>query len=320
MMLTPQEDALLQWAGRLNGATERVTRLSEVLLASVFPVAQRKPQDSALNNDGSPLQVCVTYGEQGRRWRLLGDPAAGVQPGETRLGLARQALALTLQATRSTELSEVCGTMLAMAVPAQGLEAGTLWLAGGLEGGAAVYANLRWGVAAERWADVRRWLRAALPDPAAALAVVDRLEPVAQVASIGIEGSGLRNARVKLYWRLRQQATFSTMGLPPFWSAEAGRLAEAVNEGDGVPLSGLVMSASYRMADGSPADVKLDFCAHCLSRTAKEWAAMLRKGVMRDEAVARGVERGVAEVAFLGVGVSDHGGLRANVYLKAARA
>lgn len=317
-MLTPGEDALLQWAGRLSGATERVEQLRDVLLASVFPVAQRKREDSALNNDGSPLQVCVTYGAGSRQWRLIGDPAAGVWPVETRHGLARQALALTLMATHAEPIGQACRTMLAIAVPAAGLEAGSFWLAGGLKGGAAVYANMRWGSAAERWEDARMWLRQALPDPEAAIAVIDRLEPVAQLASIGLEGSRPGNARVKLYWRLQRRASFADMGLPPFWNRDADRLAGAVSHGDGIRLSGLVMSASFRVADGGPADVKLDFCAHCMGWTAAEWAGMLRRGAFRDAAVARAVERRQAEVAFLGVGVNDGGAVRANVYLKAA--
>jgi len=55
-------DALLAWFGSLSGAPDRVRRLAWALLQAdphqPGSDADRPEWRSALNNDGSPLQVC----------------------------------------------------------------------------------------------------------------------------------------------------------------------------------------------------------------------------------------------------------------------
>lgn len=254
-VMTSGTQRLVGWAGALVGSVGPVHRLCSALLAIGDDEAFGKLTSSTLNNDGSPLQICVTYGPAGRRVRIIGDPAVGVEPLELRLSLARRALANTLELTRSASLAPLAETMLAYALPSQGLNeirAGFFWLAGALEGGAAVYANTRWGAPGERWDAAAHWLHAVLPRSDEALSVVSQLRRFATLASVGVEGSGHDNARTKLYWRLDRPATFEEMGLQQVFecSTATALLAGVIGERD-VPLAGLVLSTSYRACDGT---------------------------------------------------------------------
>jgi hypothetical protein len=94
-----------------------------------------------------------------------------------------------------------------------------------------------------------------------------------------------------------------------------------LKEETNLSLSGLVLSASFSLADGALDDVKVDVCAHCLPRMPADWARILERfrldrGLLPLD-IMDGLLCGQCELAFVGFGVKPDGDERLNLYLKA---
>lgn len=329
-MMTALEHGLLQWAGELTGVPDQVHRLTSVLLATGEQSSYGAETRSALNADGSPLQICASYNSRGCGIRILGDPAANVSNPASRLKLSRQALSKTLQSTGSEALAPACEQMFRYALPdphgtavldEEEFRPGFFWIAAGLERGAATYVNTRWGCPEDRWNDSCRWLAEVLPEPLEALALVRSIRSDATLASIGVEGSQPEDARAKLYWRLNRPEAARRTGIALFEHPAVKEYLGAVIGDRSIPLTGIVFSAAFRLVDGGLSDIKIDLCAHCLPRPAAAWTALLEQGVRLCGSpalhVADGLSSGACELALVGIGVNDKERLRLNVYLKA---
>jgi hypothetical protein len=319
--MTSELDALVAWAGRACGEPARVDRLSSVLLWGRPPDGSGAV--SALNNDGTPLQACLTFEGGRRRLRLVGDPAAAVVPPDRRFRLARRALRQVLRLTGADTLSDTCDQTLQRTLPRRKgtqFQSGAVWLAAGLDAGAALYVNMRWGQPGDRWDDAQGWLGALLPESAASRALVEVARNHAVLASVGVEGRGRADARLKLYWRLDRGIPLHETGIALF-ADEAFRdfLAEVVRD-DALSRQGLVLSAGFALSDGALRDAKLDLCAHCLPRTAEQWTDVLGRcePAARAADLQDGLHRRQCELAFVGLGVDCRRTRRLNVYLKPA--
>lgn len=323
-------DALLAWFGSLSGAPDRVQRLARALLQDdpCQPAgdADRPTWRSALNNDGSPLQVCATYSAGGRRLRIIGDPSARLDDPRGRFARAQAALSTTLRFSRAKGLAPICAATMRRVLPrdesAEALDAGAMWLAADLERGAAMYLNTSWGDDAERWRDAGDWLGAVLPRRGGAAGHVWLLAPYAALASVALEGAGAAAGRAKLYWRMCQAVPLSQLGITPLLDPACRQFLERLVGNREIAATGMVLSAGFSLGDGSLDDGKIDLCAHCIPRSAAHWAEELTGccaafGLAPFD-LAEGLRDGAGEVAFVGFGVDRHGGRRLNVYLKPA--
>jgi hypothetical protein len=325
--LTPRDTAFLIGVARSNRADENVlARLAATLLGDGG--LSELPRRSALNNDGTALQVCESCSPGVSVLRIVADPGAHARTSRASHERCLQALARTLLVTGAAQLSPLCETTLALTLPARpdrerDLAAGTLWLAASpTHPGVAVYVNARWGDEPERWRRGARWLAALLPGVGGA-SFIERTAPRARVASFALEGVDRERARAKLYFRLLSPLPLGEFGVSALSHDAMVQFLNLVVEEGAVPTSGLVISVGFSTADGHWSDAKLDVCAHCLPHDVDAWARLLKDLSQRlgleVPRCREGVLRGDADVALVGCGVDRDGDVRLNVYLKEPR-
>ena len=316
-------------AAQAGTSVEVMSELARELLGDAgWPAG---PSSSELNNDGSPLQACVSCSARGIGVRLIADPCVGAADMEARVAGSLGVLERLLQRKRGSGLEHACGETIRLGIPAAGrrseLPAGALWLAAGAtEPGAALYVTCAWGEPAARWARVDAWLDAVLGDGRSARHALSQLREHAQPVSLGIEGlrtpkgAAGPGIRAKLYARLERPVVLARLGLAPLCDPSIVRFLTAVIGNGAVRSSGLLLCASFCTASGRLAGVKLDLCAHCLPRAPAAWSttitALARASSLPVPAVLPAVLDGSVEVALLGMGVDGEGRPRLNVYLK----
>jgi len=322
--MTDGLNSLLGWAGKLSGASTQLGRLSAVVLQP--PLAGGEPHClSVLNNDGSPLQVCVTYARRGRKLRIIGDPAAHIEDPDLRFVHAQRAIAELLTLTGTHPLADTCEETLRRMLPArkniEALRPGSLWLAAGLDGGAAMYVNTRWGDAKQRWRDAADWLSTLMPNRGAAKTVIDAISAHAAIASVGLEGATAKDTRLKLYWRLNSPIAIEQMGVPLLAHPAYKDFLLRLVADKPLSLGGLVLSAGFGLCDGALHDVKIDLCAHCLPRPAADWVSLLsdccQEFGLAPLDIADGLISHQCELAFVGFGIDRSENRRINLYMKA---
>jgi hypothetical protein len=260
--------------------------------------------------------------------RLVGDPAARYADRGRRLEAARKGLSETLALNDAVSLFALCEHSLNHLLPAdprhEAFSAGAIWLAAGLGRGAAMYVNSRWGRDADRWDDAVRLLHAVLPYDEAARDVIDAVRPHSVLASVALEGTRSSDARIKIYWRLLRPVALQALGVPLLAHPDIGGFLATLVRDTALPLSGLVLSAGFAVADGALTDVKIDLCAHCLPRPEKAWVEDLddcsRTFGLVPADVANGLLERHCDVAFVGFGIDRRGSRRLNVYVKAVEA
>jgi hypothetical protein len=200
--------------------------------------------------------------------------------------------------------------------------AGPMWLATGLGcPGIAVYVNARQGLIGEQWARVTECLRVMAPSDEGRRAMA-AVRPHALPASVGIEGTGRDDARVKVYWRLRHATPLKELSCPLFFEPSLAQFLDLVLGRRPIRISGLVFGAGFGIVDGQLRDVKIDVCGHCLLLSAAEWLDVIERVMMSnglvDVDLGPVLRSGVLEVALLGFGVDTFGQRRLNLYLKHA--
>jgi hypothetical protein len=300
---------------------ERLASLGRLVLAPHDAPCGATPGRSHLNHDGTPLQVCLGSASSGVSVRLLGDPGWRLPDAAARWDASREALASVLQATGSEELTALCHRSLAGSVTAElsSYVRGVMWLAAGLDGGTALYVDARpWGARAP--AAALRWARGVVADPEPLGRALACLSDRVRVASVGVEGTHERHARAKVYLRLTRPIRLDQSGVPLLEHPALSAFLAALVGLRRPRLGGLVVSLGYSARTGAPVDAKLDLCGHCLPREPHRWQQLLDALSARFELPAVPVlpllESGVAEVAFVGLGVDTAGAVRLNVYLK----
>ncbi len=320
--------ALLSLAAELGGVgAAQVDAVGAMLLRRPRRVAPLTR--STLNNDGTPLQVCVTAHARGRTVRLVGDPGAHSSSSAERVATARAALADLCASSKDDALERACARLLASVLPCS-LEQrpdavrGVLWLGAPLAGeGLALYVRARWDTPEEDWERCRRAAQSTLPCPSAAHAQIDALRRRASPLSVGLETAAGR-ARLKLYWRLRQPVPLATLGVEPLADAGVHDFLRRTVGSRRIPSTGLVFSTSFSLSTGELSDAKVDVCGHCVPRSSRRWAAVIESLVgahgLSDPRLREALHTPRAEVAFVGFGLDRAAASRVNVYLKAASA
>jgi len=287
---------------------------------------------SNLNNDGTPLQLCLSAGRGGWGLKLIGDPGADRGSQEERYRASLAALRAALAESVSAPLAALAERTLERLLPATAegrdrYQDGFLWVARSAEGpGIAFYVDAAPLGEAGAWEAAEAWLAEMLPaaaDPAPRLAGLARS---CVVASLGLEGADVADARAKVYFRLRRPMALGELGLDLLGGPELARFLVAAIGDRAVDLDGLVLCAGFHLATGELADVKADVCGHCLAYAAPEWIAVVDRccgeGGLAAPPVGAALAGGDCEVAFIGCGVDagrdgsgDHK-LRLNLYLK----
>lgn len=284
------------------------------------------PTLSTLNNDGTPLQICVTARPHNCAVRLLGDPGANASSPSERIKIALNALDALLGSERYTYIGEACNRILSTVLP-QSLEyhtdtaRGILWLAASLSGGGiAVYAKSRWSGPDEDWARCQSLARQLLPDPSGSEATILALREVASPVSVGLDIASSKQLRLKLYWRLWRPVTLSSLGIDLLGDVSTNDFLIRILGSQAIPPTALVFSTSFSMASGQINDAKVDICGHCVQRPAEKWLRLISSLAadhrLAEPRLAGALSANRADVAFIGFGLNCRGEKRMNVYLK----
>ena len=325
--LTRKVERLVSLAGQL--ARSQPARTSECCyeLMDFHPGSEDFLSDaSCLNNDGVPLQLCLTSGPNGSGLRVIGDPGATIAPGEERYRASTETLLRTLPEHGLAELIPAAHETIARLLPTSS-EAlrrytnGLIWIAASPDGpGVAFYVEMAPFDQSEGWLTVGRWLDAVLPDSPGARHTLATLSQHCVVASAGLEGSSAADARAKVYFRLRAPINLDLLQIELFSSPAIKEFLAIAMGNWGVDLQGLVLSAGFSLSTGAPVDVKVDICGHCVRHTLAEWSAitgtLTERFALAPLDLRKVTDRPDVEVAFAGIGLTTERQPRLNLYLK----
>ena len=323
----PLPSSLSAFAGLAAVMAGAPAETADQLCAALAISPERCRWRSTLNNDGSPLQICVGLNRAGvsPTIRLIVDPAAAGRDSAEQFRSVQWALE-NLLASHGPEMRPLCRSVLDRMLPADAvartaLGNGGAWLAADLRGrGMALYATAKWGDPGTRWTRVREWLDIVLPDAAMPRETLARLSPHATPISVGVEGATPDDARAKVYWRLSRLVALDALGVPLFARPETAEFLTCVIGDRQIPIAAIVGSISFHLESGGISDVKLDLCGHCVRRPWPDWIAILRQCSARyglaEFPFADLAQEREAETAFVGFGLSSNLTPRLNVYLK----
>jgi hypothetical protein len=304
--------------------------LGALLLALPPDQHSRVVCKSSLNNDGSPLQLCMTSLSRGCSARLIGDPGCFVPTIGERIERSRDAVLRLGAASGYASFDVVANHVLRMIVPENSAQvaessAGIMWLASAMrERSAAAYINAKWGSAAADWVRARFCLQSILPHAGDAEHFIQQLEPKARLASVGVETTSSQDMRLKVYWRLATPTLLSTLDIPLLHHPVLHRFIATVVSEQRMSLTGLVFSAGFLLSTGELEDVKVDLCAHCLPKPLNRWLALVDEVTEQNglSTMALRTCRGGSRLdpVFLGLGVNRSNQARMNFYLKSSDA
>lgn len=315
-------------------------------------IAPERSSRSCLNSNRYPIQLCLSV-RSGHppKARCIVDPGFWEEDPHARLTLARQGFAAALADCGAQGLAPTATALLDELLgpdPSEltARDMGVFWIAGcpGANG-AGLYTDmaLRGQTPDRAWAAARRILARLLPRPDEALAVVDRLDGPALLASLALEGLDAARGRCKLYFRLAGPTRLHNLGLPDLAGPPMAAFAAHFLGARDIRRSGLVLAVGFDLASGVLADVKLDLCGcpRCLGHPgspetpALDWPEALRsfaRSINANDRFESGNDRGASptldleplariaarpelEVAFIGQGLSVAGERRINLYL-----
>lgn len=290
----------------------------DALVGVPWPHHARPP--SALNNDGSPLELCLTASAQGVKRRLIGDPHLGMAM-ERRVPASLEAARQLMRLTRSAALAPAFDMLVAHTVPTApaeqaALPAGAVWLACSLddEPGFAAYTNIEWcGDKETRWQRALAWLGQASMDFSGAALLPWRAHWTPFAA--GLEGDRPDRASMKLYFRLADDTPFRLDMLGGPDDPVMAGFCRNIIQGRTLPQSGIVFSTEFAIATGRLIGTKLDICGHCAPRTDAEWLDAIA-GISAAARVAPLPLAAPMDVAFIGLGRRGSDDYRLNLYLK----
>ena len=320
-------EKLLNISARVAGQSRKlVDFLSYSLLVSPSTSQACRGGVSELNNDGTPLQVCLSVSQSGIDSRLIADPAWYLGVPSERLKASKTILEAILPQSGAEGLQPLCQELFRALLPTkeQALEQfsrGFFWIGTGIgKAGLALYLDAKPYGDQAGWDLANKWLDSVLPASRLSRQVIQKLRPYGNLASIGFEGVSPQAARAKLYWRLKQPIQLEQLGIALLKDkAFPIFLARAIGH-HRMNLSGTVLSIGFDLATGNIKDTKIDLCGHCLPHTPQQWVDLLDH--LCDEfswahlPVREDILQSRCDVAFIGFGVDDRGRYRLNLYLK----
>jgi hypothetical protein len=347
--VTGRSAPLLAVAAELAGSpSSEVEAMGALLLQLPEHFAGAVGVSSTLNNDGSPLQVCLTVSSRRRTVRLLADPGGDATSTTEQVARALGGLDVLLRSAREerrTLIAGLCSSILAGVVPPSVLagtrDAGSVvWLGAALAGdgttsdgrvpdrmaadGVAVYVRARWSDPTEDWDRCLGLTRELLPPASAAESTITALRDDAYPVSVGLETVGDGETRLKLYWRLLRPVMLSSLGIELLADASIADFLVSVVGSRPVAATGLIFSTSFSVASGQLTDVKVDVCGHCVRRPPEDWtsvvASLASDHGLVDPQLGRALDDRRADLALIGLGVDRWLEKRLNVYLKGGMA
>lgn len=319
-------DTLLNLAHSFSKNASVIDILGTMLLGINTPDEIRLGGVSELNNDGSPLQLCLSSNSKRVKLRLIADPASEVFKPKLRTSISRDILEKVLIETKTTSLRGNCHDLFETILNDTPTDftafyRGVCWIgASPDEPGVALYLDTAPLGVSESWNAMQKWLDKVLPNTKESKRIIGLLRKHTIPASIGLEAVSPEKGRAKIYWRLKKPILLSDLGISPLLDPRMTAFLVQVIGKKQMGLSGTVFSAGFDLSTGALEDVKIDLCGHCVDMLPDEWISVLdglttRFGLQPFE-VAEPLMNGDCEVAFLGMGISTSSKPRINLYMK----
>ncbi len=253
------------------GLAERLLGLPMARLESTTPY-------SSLNNNGSPLQVCISYREAAQQVRLIVDPDAVTPISSIRLSKAKKVLESHLQRSEADSLFAVwlrdsVNHWIPDDCHERTLASGYFWLGTDLEQrGTALYLSPHWQSTETQWRHLTQWLNYFGIDPKG---VVKNLGQHARLASIALEGRSSTESKLKVYWRLGSEFNLADQPHPLFQDKKIKSFLQHSIGSKSLSTNGLLLSMCWNLSSCEIEEVKIDICGHCLNHKPSEWQALL---------------------------------------------
>jgi hypothetical protein len=327
----PQDllDDLVTVAAELSNADRTAVRsVVDTLLAVPADGLPAVRGRSGLNGNGAPLEVCLSAFADACRVRLIADPASAVGDPLRRRDEGVRALRAALGLTMSSALGPLCDATLDINLPSDETAIreyieGVAWIGAGVGfPGVALYVDATRGDRDLQWQRTTRWLETVVRQPGPALSTIGVLRDRADLMAVGVEGFAPENARAKMFWRLREPGTLADLGAEAFRHPDLLRFLQAAVGPRELPVHAFVFSTSFLAANGMPFDAKIDLCAHCLDLDDAAWITLVSELTaalsLAPIDVARALDGGRAQPAFLGLNVSPMGN-RLDLFLRPSR-
>lgn len=283
---------------------------------------------SGLNIDGSPLQYCISSSSEGLHSRFISDPSCIAGSPEERFNYSYQALQKLYVTTQTEEIKGICEEMLDFHLPAskENMEEypdGVFWLGASPDSkGIAIYIDGRRGGKEESWERFRSWLHHLMPNNTEVDDFVKTLSPYANIMSIGLEGSSLKNLRAKIYFRLTHKLSIDDLKIPVLLNESVTNFLNDVIGDKDVNLAGVVFNVGFHIASSKLFDAKIDVCAcpSYVELNPSEWIVLLDKTASKNNVTKFPLKEEVLEndcsVSYYGLGIDIMGNRRLNLYLK----
>ena len=317
---------LVLLAEQLAGESGRAADCCYQLLDSDGSATDYLAGVSCLNNDGVPLQLCLTSGRNGVALRAIGDPGAFYSSTEERYHSSIRTLLRAIESNHAPELTALAKETIALLTPQTAHERNTyrhgfVWIAASPDQpGIAFYLEMAPLGPEKGWLAVERWLEHVLPSPDAARRILKPLSRHCVVASAGLEGSTVQNTRAKIYFRLLEPMGLGALGVDMFSSKEMKDFLSIAMGSHEVDREGLVMSVGFGLSTRELADAKIDLCGHCLTHTPDAWSSVVRQITRRFSLAPLEpspiLDGGEYQVAFIGLGLTTDHQPRLNLYVK----
>ncbi|ESA38706.1 squalene-hopene cyclase [Leptolyngbya sp. Heron Island J] len=283
---------------------------------------------SALNNDGVPLQLCLSSSRRGIALRVIGDPGTHYDNLEARYQCSRETLERCMELADSSSISPLVTNTLTHLIPSSEVQRaqysnGFIWIAASpVLPGLAVYIDTAPLGKAGAWKKIEEWLSEVLPCTDEATRILATLRQCTVPASAGLEGHTKSNLRAKVYFRLTESLRLEQLNVDLFADRRIFEFLQIAMGRFGVDRDGLVLSVGFRVETGELADVKVDLCGHCLTYENNEWLEIINQLSSQFGLTSLPVDAALNEygcrVAFIGFGLDRAQKCRLNLYLNAA--
>lgn len=278
---------------------------------------------SRLNNDGSPIQCCVSCSRDEVRYRLLADPHSSVRDSLERRRYSLGQFAECVGTDSS--LHRAASLLVDIVAPSARVQhrawtAGPLWFGQGIaDDDIALYANAGWDGRAEGWNSAFKFIRVMTGGQPIASLVRCSGAPTA-VASVGLEARQGQVRRIKVYFRLQEACPLGEFGIP---DEILGKVLNAVGllmQDQSISNQGLLLCIGLDASTGRIVDFKMDVCGHCLRLVAPALQERLKAigqflEIEMPSMAHLGIGRDIA-LAFVGIAVDTTQRARVNIYMR----
>ncbi len=321
---SPREKRLVQAAAQHGGFSEpQCLQLVENMAGFSWLRFGEYTFQSTLNNNNSPLQICVGCKKEKEDIRFIVDPLAYMPLSTNRLNYSKKILAshFTYNSTESSFQKLIWDAILywtsSEKKTIESMRSGYFWMGTDIaQQVTAIYISTRKYKSYQQWIVLSRWLYTLNID---SFNVVNALRLHANLASVAIEGNSFENGRIKLYWRLGDNFLLDQQPHPWFTRTSIVHFIQFCILNSGVSKNGLLLSISWRLNSRMIDQVKIDLCGHCLSRSENDWNVLFNKLSNRfcfSPPVTKPYFQVGAKVAFVSLASDKNNNDRFNIYWK----